>query len=622
MATYRYAPLDSERKQIRLLSLLPGSFRSELKGRLRTVSLDEEPSYEALSYTWGASTEGRSITIDRSGKLALTDNLFRALRTLRYLFKVRVMWIDAICINQADLNERSAQVAFMGDIYSTADCVAIWLGGLPSRMESGHINRDFFNGMRDCYPWWHDSPRCRRWLELLTDRADQREMWFLLRRRLNLLESILEAATPRWDARAWTRQEVHLAKRAEVYFGPHKLRLRLIELLDLSVGGSVGPRASLLAKRLSTLQSLTEPTKTDWSLLDYFYRFPDSEATDPRDLVYSALSLINKNERQMLTPDYHASCADVFTRATFVALQGRRYYELLLCVTLFRTSEDPLPSWAVDFSSLRYLKQVNRNVQYNLSRGYTLSGRWGGKSDKAVVPSGMSLDCKLLTLAGVPLDSVTATVQLDRTWVYDPEDRNTADCDYHDSEHRRSPLPKPRPNDLVQEHRRALLLDLVKAIASDDLVRVSQQSTAGAEAQGLPSDNSLPEPWAAIWHTFCEVWDPFWDKESTVTDWGIISSSFKRRYAYYMSDSPVLFITSQGHRGLGTSAMQAGDSIVVPVLNTNDGNSAVVKAPFFQQPPLVLRSGGGMWVFRGAACVHGLEQIPLRGDTEQEYVLC
>jgi hypothetical protein len=84
--------------------------------------------YEALSYTWGSSANLETVYIDESATLQIGQNLACALKHLRYFDKPRRMWIDAVCINQADLEERSAQVVRMKNIYQHSDRVVVWLG--------------------------------------------------------------------------------------------------------------------------------------------------------------------------------------------------------------------------------------------------------------------------------------------------------------------------------------------------------------------------------------------------------------------------------------------------------------------------------------------------------------
>lgn len=88
---------------------------------------EDAGDYEALSYTWGDLTEKRPIKCCNEPFL-VTENLFPALRHLRYADRGRVLRIDAICINQKSIPERNQQVGIMGHIYKSARKVTIWLG--------------------------------------------------------------------------------------------------------------------------------------------------------------------------------------------------------------------------------------------------------------------------------------------------------------------------------------------------------------------------------------------------------------------------------------------------------------------------------------------------------------
>lgn len=115
-------------KEIRILELLPASLDSDsLRGRLIVVSLDQNPSYEALSYAWGEPILCKNI---RFGEipLAITQNLSDALRRLRYQDRPQRLWVDSTCINQRDNDEKGHQVQLMAKIYSKPSRVVVWLG--------------------------------------------------------------------------------------------------------------------------------------------------------------------------------------------------------------------------------------------------------------------------------------------------------------------------------------------------------------------------------------------------------------------------------------------------------------------------------------------------------------
>jgi hypothetical protein len=123
---YRDLDITGDSAGIRVLDLHPGA-GTKLRATLRVVSLNAKPQYEALSYTWGA--RGSTVVIlNDNCPASTTNNLANALRRLRRRSGKRTLWVDAICINQADTAERSRQVALMGRIYSNAWYVNVWLG--------------------------------------------------------------------------------------------------------------------------------------------------------------------------------------------------------------------------------------------------------------------------------------------------------------------------------------------------------------------------------------------------------------------------------------------------------------------------------------------------------------
>ena len=148
---------------------------------MEIVSLDKEPSYEALSYAWASREGAHAITLSNASSLPLTENLARALRRLRKRDQVRDLWIDQLCINQSDLEERSQQVSLMGQIYRQARNVLVWLG-------------DFDES---------DYPPSFK----------PEEGWALTLVVCNI--------TPRWWSRAWVIQEFAMAKSTPIVcFGP------------------------------------------------------------------------------------------------------------------------------------------------------------------------------------------------------------------------------------------------------------------------------------------------------------------------------------------------------------------------------------------------------------------
>ncbi|KAE9364306.1 hypothetical protein N431DRAFT_431186 [Stipitochalara longipes BDJ] len=113
--------------EIRLLVLRPGDGTAAVACDLITVSLDDNPIYEALSYVWGDASVRTYVEL--CGQLAsVTINLEAALRAFRLKDCDRTIWADALCINQRDICERNDQVRMMGRIYEDAKSCIVWLG--------------------------------------------------------------------------------------------------------------------------------------------------------------------------------------------------------------------------------------------------------------------------------------------------------------------------------------------------------------------------------------------------------------------------------------------------------------------------------------------------------------
>ncbi|KAF2656720.1 HET-domain-containing protein, partial [Lophiostoma macrostomum CBS 122681] len=129
---YLHADLDRNRgSHIRLLQLLPGNYFDDIHGDLFEADLETDPEYEAVSYTWadenGDASLSRRIWLSKK-LLMITINCQRALRRLRRQDASRTLWVDAICINQANLQERLHQVSQMKEVYQQARQVMIYVG--------------------------------------------------------------------------------------------------------------------------------------------------------------------------------------------------------------------------------------------------------------------------------------------------------------------------------------------------------------------------------------------------------------------------------------------------------------------------------------------------------------
>lgn len=185
MATkYTYKSLPATSQTIRLLHLQPAaSDADELRASLVHADITEDPSpaYEALSYVWGDPVSPKTLQLNvdygEPETHAITANLARCLISLRRPNTTRVLWVDAVCINQEDAHEKGRQIALMGKIYKTAVQVIIWLGepaadALPPFFYPGfreELRRELVDGhVRSSALPYRDGKRFMFWCEKST----------------------------------------------------------------------------------------------------------------------------------------------------------------------------------------------------------------------------------------------------------------------------------------------------------------------------------------------------------------------------------------------------------------------------------------------------------------------
>jgi hypothetical protein len=116
--------------QIRVVELHPSLLEIDpIECALRCLSLADRSQtiFEALSYVWGSVEDPTNINLN-GHSYDITKNLEGVLRSLRYKNKARMLWIDALAINQSSIDERNKQVRIMPKIYSAARQTVIWLG--------------------------------------------------------------------------------------------------------------------------------------------------------------------------------------------------------------------------------------------------------------------------------------------------------------------------------------------------------------------------------------------------------------------------------------------------------------------------------------------------------------
>ncbi|KAJ8132135.1 hypothetical protein O1611_g1485 [Lasiodiplodia mahajangana] len=393
---------------IRTLELLPGKANDEIVCKLATMELNDNSQLEALSYTWGDPDKVTEITIGQS-KCQVTVNLSHALRHLRFLSTPRILWVDAVCINQRDTEEKTQQVTMMGDIYLAASQVLTWIGepSIDSNSVPNKVGKPQSSPQEPEKVEWYtdnDIPLMRQFftneqtfddwpvigaLSILTLLAhgahlntlpffqDPRypdfnigiypsELWQKSSKALNaLLES------PYWS-RVWIVQEMVLGHRVLIHYGRHVLPLQLFIDAEKSMRehyhGCCYEHCAALAnnkwsylygilKNLSTIRYISRmrasrAMNNELALFDTVLGGVDfRKATDPRDQVYGLLGLVSEQTKDdLLRPDYSLSVSKVYSRACCKIMQNSKNLQLLSYADR-QTSVDSLPSWCHDFDA-------------------------------------------------------------------------------------------------------------------------------------------------------------------------------------------------------------------------------------------------------------------------------
>lgn len=112
---------------IRLVEIQRDGPTAKMSCKLHVVPLAEKSRYVALSYVWGDASSTQEMMLD--GKpILIRQNLRNFLHEARDTGFEKLLWIDALSIDQDNIQERNHQVAMMGDIYSSATFVLVWFG--------------------------------------------------------------------------------------------------------------------------------------------------------------------------------------------------------------------------------------------------------------------------------------------------------------------------------------------------------------------------------------------------------------------------------------------------------------------------------------------------------------
>jgi hypothetical protein len=392
--------LNAERNEIRTLTLIRGGFHDPIQCSLQTVSLDDHPTYNALSYVWGNVENNVPIAVDGTVFLA-TENLKLALQYIREVHRDIVLWVDAICINQNDTDERNYKVSLMGTLYSEAKEVIIWLGEADETTD-GLVRVVQETGL-PALP--------------ATDAEDYEESW--LRYRNTFTRTIFSLAIvglrPWWN-RVWTVQECILARSDPIFrCGPHIFLWerffdiliktldnihRIAPSLDEIFENNPSIREILLMKLRLNKDAGGQEDHQTWigMIAMQSYRRKRKEADDglspaaaimatlgrqasvPHDYIYGILGLVTNEAKDNIGLGYRSSLWPVyrnFFKKMLTDTPGSDELKLLTMISFHKETDD-LPSWLPDFSQQENIFKHTGMALWSETRFRTLEKvRWG-----------------------------------------------------------------------------------------------------------------------------------------------------------------------------------------------------------------------------------------------------
>ncbi|KAK5659703.1 hypothetical protein OQA88_914 [Cercophora sp. LCS_1] len=457
-----YRRLNPEIGEIRLLRLdLSRSDDAVLSCRLTHRSLTSGSKFVALSYVWGDPDDTAQIRLDEC-IVSVTRNLHQALARLRRDGFKRRIWVDALCIDQDSVDEKNTQVPLMGKIFNLATKVVVWLG---NELDDGAlVALCELDRLQKIFPREGDESV-----------ISQRVRFDRMVVENSLAKSGIEGAPPAaqpefavdfrairrlvhrpWFRRVWVIQEILLARKSQICCGPEADDPRVSGYAMLGGLGVISemekrvvyenglrPFVREIAWRTSPFHGMTrynalriknngaraptEPPKLQIPLLYALYRIQDSRegddfhagtisggivSTDPRDLVYGILGIVEGVDSALIKIDYAPDTT--MARVFFVAGRAclHRYGpEMFLFCQGQRLLSQGLPSWAPDWASkLGSLLPESSNIFYRQDRKkYTnASGAIGWTANPTVMQVSWEDPC--VSLRGRVLNARVAQV--------------------------------------------------------------------------------------------------------------------------------------------------------------------------------------------------------------------
>lgn len=387
---HKYSALPSS-QLIRLLHLLPAREHEPLTCSLTFANINARGfSYEAISYAWGAPVKESSIICDGLC-IKITRSLHEALQRFRFGDRPRVLWADAICIDQDNVEERSAQVRLMSQIYRNASNVLIWLG----HADELEVHKTFaaickYNRMTSQsnefqYMWWDT---------LLPAKDDDLPEYQSDEEFIGALARLCSCA---WFRRGWVAQEVVLAQSAHIHWSHGTIRFADIGFVLYTFWTKhKSARTQLFHGHSLYRIYIAHNTPQDAAGLSFFHLMSLTQEfgfSDLRDRVYGLLGMATKDMASqaggtLIEPDYSATVAECYRRLTEALVVQRNDLRPLSRVWHHKNSAEhddqdeskAWPSWVPDYTEWN-LNCLRQNVH---TSDFTTGQQCAWRTDRGI----------------------------------------------------------------------------------------------------------------------------------------------------------------------------------------------------------------------------------------------
>jgi hypothetical protein len=371
-----YKPLPSA-TSIRVLTWVSAapSSNQNFRCQLNVVDLGPHPTYgslesgrqqvvkyDALSYVWGSTND--QVVITCNSKLVLIRrSLYAALSEIWGSHPEKIIWADALCINQSDVKEKSTQVASMHRIFASAEKVLVWLGPAceNTRLVFAILNTARAIGQDDLDKVLDYMKKNNTLRETYTPcailnngRAHPQKHCALF----SLSQELDKLLFHSWFSRVWTFQELIVAQKPYVVCGSQWMAWADFRRAMPQHWDSAGRQESNISLLKSYDPSRPAARSSSTTLLPLLIATRFREASDSRDKVFALLNIPQLQRRPAIDVDYNASVEEVFARAAAWCVHAEQDLRVLhVAVWRSQHRRNDMPSWVPNWDSMRNISR-------------------------------------------------------------------------------------------------------------------------------------------------------------------------------------------------------------------------------------------------------------------------